>query len=169
MTSVRNTAQGVSTANYYPFTSHPLSINSVYWRVGSQVLPSKPLTTNEEIFIETLKVFGSLSDQLYQPACDVESFTLNAPVVGTNGEPDGTGASGASVGSGAFVVGVDLEVFAGADRDSVFQGINTNTDDIFAVISHSGAQGAVSSCRYDSYALYDRVLVFENGSCYVRF
>jgi hypothetical protein len=169
ITSVRNTAAGVQTANYYPFSSNPLSMSQVYWRIGSQVLPSKPLATNEEFFIETLKVFGSISDQLYQPAVDLETYTLNAAVVGTNGEPDGTGASSANLGSGAFAIGIDLEVFAGSDKDAMFQGINTNNDDIFAVISHSGAAGAVSSCRYDTFALYDRVIVCENGAGYVRF
>ena len=151
MTSVRNSQQGVATQTYYPFSSHPFTINQAYWRVGSNVLPSKPLTTNEEIFIETLKVFGSLSDQLYQPAIDVESFTLAAPVVATQGEPNGTGASSAGVGSGAFVVGVDLEVFAGSDRDAMFQGINTNTDDIFVVLQFASAN--ITSARFDTYAL----------------
>jgi hypothetical protein len=99
----------------------------------------------------------------------LETYTLNAPVVGTNGEPDGTGASSANLGSGAFAIGVDLEVFAGSDKDAMFQGINTNNDDIFAVISHSGAAGSIASCRYDTYALFDRVIVCENGAGYVRF
>lgn len=169
ITSVRNASQGVSSQNYYPFTSHPFSMNQVYWRIGANVLPSKPLTTNEEFFIETLKVFGSLSDQLYQPAVDIESYTLNAPVVGTNGQDDGTGAGGASVGSGAFAVGVDLEVFAGSDKDAMFQGINTNTDDIFVVVQHSGGAGAITTARYDTFALFDRVIVCEAGVAYVRF
>lgn len=167
MTSVRNSAQGVQTATYYPFSSHPFTINQAYWRIGANVLPSKPLTTNEEIFIETLKAFGSLSDQLYQPAVDVESFTLAAPVVATQGEPDGTGASSASVGSGAFICGVDLEVFAGSDRDAMFQGINTNTDDVFVVLQFASAN--VASARLDTFASFDRVIVCESGAAYVRF
>lgn len=169
ITSVRNASAGVSTQNYYPFSSHPFSMNQVFWRIGANVLPSKPLTTNEEFFIETLKVFGSLSDQLYQPAVDVESYTLNAPVIGTNGQDDGTGAAGASVGSGAFAIGCDLEVFAGSDRDAMFQGINTNTDDIFVVVQHSGGAGAITTARYDTFALFDRVIVCEAGVAYVRF
>jgi hypothetical protein len=167
MTSIRNSAQGVQTATYYPCSSHPFTINQAYWRIGANVLPSKPLTTNEEIFIETLKVFGSLADQLYQPAVDVESFTLAAPVVATQGEPDGTGASSASVGSGAFVCGIDLEVYAGADRDSLFQGVNSNTDDIFLVFQFASAN--VASARFDTFASFDRVIVCESGAAYVRF
>jgi hypothetical protein len=171
ITSVRNTAAAVQTPAFYPFSSTPLSMSQVYWRIGSNVLPSKPLTTNEEFFTETLKVFGSLSDQLYQPAVDLETYTLNAPVSGTLAEPDGSIVStpGAQFGSGAFAVGIDLEVFAGSDRDAMFQGINTNNDDIFAVITHSGTAGAIASCRYDTYALYDRVIVCESGASYVRF
>lgn len=169
VTSIRNSAAGVSTANYYPFSSHPLSCNQVYWRVGSRVMPSKVLTTNVEFFTEALKMFGSLADQTYTPAIDLETYTLNAPVAGTNGEPDGTGAAGANYGSAGFVLGIDLEVFAGAEKDAFFQGLNTTTDDIFIVVQHSGAQGAVASCRYDTFAMFDRVIAFENGSAFTKF
>jgi len=166
LTSIRNTAEGVNTATYYPYSSHPFSLTEASWRIGSQVVPSKSLTTNEEIFVETLKCFGSISDQLYQPAIEIDSFTLNAPVAGAQGEPNGTGAGGANIGSGSFVIGLDCEVYAGADRDSFFQGINTNTDDIFLNVKHYSGNANV---RYDTFALHDRVLVCENGVAYTRF
>lgn len=166
LTSIRNVAAGVSTATFYPYTSHPLTLNQASWRIGSQVLPSKQLTTNEEFFTETLKCFGSLADQLYQPAVDLETYTMAAAVANTNGEPDGTGASSANLGSGAFALGIDLEVFQGASRDEMFQGISTLTDDIFIQVQHSAGN---CTARYDTYALFDKVVVFENSTCYVRF
>ncbi len=174
--TIRNTAAGVNTATYYPYSSHPFKCNQVYYRIGAKVLPSKPLTTEEEFFIETLKCFASISDQMYQPAVDLETYTMAAPVAATEGEPDGVAGSisntttvtlnGAQLGSGAFALGLDCEVFAGAERDAFFQGLNTNTDDIFLVISHNAAN---ISARYDIFAMFDRVIAFENGTAYSRF
>lgn len=169
VTSARDASKGVNTAAYYPYTTHPFSMNQAYWRIGSQVLPSKPLATNEEFAIETLKVFGSLADQLYQPAVDLETFTMNVPVAATNGQIEGTGASNANLGSGSFVIGLDTEIYSASDRDAFFQGINTNNDDIFVVLQFSGAAGAVSTCRFDTFALHDKVIVCENGAAYAKF
>lgn len=169
VTSVRDASKGVNTAAYYPYTTHPFSMNQVYWRLGSQVVPSKPLSTNEDFAVETLKVFGSLADQMYQPAVDLETFTMNVPVAATNGQVEGSGASNANLGSGSFVVGLDCEIYAAADRDAFFQGINTNNDDIFAVLQFSGAAGAVTTARFDTFALHDKVCVCENGAAYVKF
>jgi hypothetical protein len=174
--TIRNTAAGVNTATYYPYSSHSFACSQVYWRIGSKVIPSKPLTTNEEFFIETLKCFASISDQMYQPAVDLETYIMAAPVAATSGEPDGVAGSisntttvtlnGAQLGSGAFALGLDCEVFAGAERDAFFQGLNTNTDDIFLVINHNAAN---ISARYDIFAMFDRVIAFENGTAYSRF
>jgi hypothetical protein len=168
ITSIREPAAGVSTVDYYPYSSHPFNLSEAAWRIGSQVVPSKALTKQEEFFTETLKVFGSLSDQLYQPAVEIDSYNLNLPVDATNGEPDKSGAGGANIGSGSFALGLDLEVFAGSDKDAFFQGINTNTDDIFINVKHSGV-AAETNVRYDTFALYDCVLVCENGVAYSRF
>jgi hypothetical protein len=49
----------------------------------------------------------------------------------------------------------------------MFQGINTNTDDIFAVLQFASAN--VASARFDTFANFDRVIVCESGAAYVRF
>lgn len=166
--TIRNTAAGVAAQNFYPFTSHSFGLSQAFWRIGSDVLPNKPLVSTEEFFTEALKVFGSLADQTFQPAIDRETYTMTVPVVGTEGEPNKTGASQANLGSGAFVAGLDLEVFAGTDRDAMFQGLNTNTSDVFAVFTFGASTPSISA-RIDSFSLYDRLIICENGAAYTRF
>ena len=66
-----------------------------------------------------------------------------------------------------FALGFDLETYAAADKDRIFAGMNTLNSDIFWNINF-GQQGADVTVRFDYYALYDNVLVFENGVCYSR-
>ena len=47
-------------------------------------------------------------------------------------------------------------------------GWNRNTDDIYFVPAYA-AQGAATNVRFDAFALFDTVLVFENGTAYVKF
>ena len=84
-----------------------------------------------------------------------------------------------SVSSGSFYIGIDVENFSNANKDSIFSGLNTNTDDIFCVLDFGGPnafanglmafQSGAANVRLDAYALFDEVIVFENGTAYVRY
>ena len=69
--------------------------------------------------------------------------------------------------SGSFYVGLDLENYSNADKGAIFSGWNSNTDDIYFIGSFT-APAAVTA-RFDSFALFDTVLVFENGTVYVKY
>ncbi len=81
--------------------------------------------------------------------------------------------------SGSFYVGIDLENYTSAPKDTIFAGMNTNTDDIFfignyntsanSLTNYTGANLATTTIRFDAYAMFDCVLVCENGTCFVRF
>jgi hypothetical protein len=139
------------------------SSNSIgyQFRVGSEVLPSTAPTTFPEIYNEAIKCFGSLADMNLQPSIDNTAFVLNAPntVAGL--------VEASTEDSGAFLIGIDMEVYQNADKASIFAGTNTNTSDIFAIVNYYTA-GATTVLQ-TAFASYDQVLVFENGVCYARY
>jgi hypothetical protein len=139
------------------------SSNSIgyQFRVGSEVLPSTQPTSFPEIYSEAVKCFGSLADLNNQPSIDVGAFTLNAPNTVA-------GALQASTkDSGAFLIGIDMEIYQNADKASIFSGTNTNTSDIFSIINYYSS-GAITVLQ-TAFAAYDQVLVYENGVCYARY
>ncbi len=139
------------------------SANSIgyQFRVGSEVLPSTAPTSFPEIYNEAVKCFGSLADLQVQPSIDNTAFTLNAPntVAGL--------VEASTEDSGAFLIGIDMEIYQNADKASIFAGTNTNTSDIFAIINYYTA-GAVTVLQ-TAFACYDQVLVYENGVCYASY
>ena len=139
------------------------SSNSIgyQFRVGSEVLPSTAPTSFPEIYNEAVKCFGSLADMNLQPSIDATAFQLNAPntVAGL--------VEASTEDSGAFLIGIDMEIYQNADKASIFSGTNTNTSDIFAIINYYSA-GAITVLQ-TAFACYDQVLVYENGVCYARY
>lgn len=139
------------------------SANSIgyQFRVGSEVLPSTQPTSIPEIYTEAVKCFGSLADLHLQPSIDNTAFSLNAPntVAGL--------IEASTEDSGAFLIGIDMEIYQNADKASIFAGTNTNTSDIFSIINYYSS-GAITVLQ-TAFACYDQVLVYENGVCYARY
>ena len=79
-------------------------------------------------------------------------------------------ANGATTaGSGSLYIGIDLENYVNANKDNIFAGFNSNTDDIFAIMNFAGYAGGAATVRFDAFAMFDTCVVFENGTCYVRY
>ena len=154
--------QGTGVLTYFPLSSVKLGIQNYYFRVGSQLYPTKPPDTIPEMFAEVLKAIGSMSNLDHEPSIEKFSYTLdsstqaNTAVLQTNSS------------SGSFYIGLDLENYSNAPKDSIFAGYNSNTDDIYAVMTFA-SPNAVTACRFDALALFDEVIVFENSTCYTRF
>jgi hypothetical protein len=151
--------QGTGSLSYFPFSSCSKQILDYVFRVGSQIMPSKAPSTLPEMFSEVIKAIGSMSDINHQPSIEKFSYSLQDSVVHT--------AAGNTT-SGSFYLGLDLENYANANKDSIFAGYNSNTDDIYAILNFN-AQGAATNVRFDAFALFDEVIVFENNTCYVKF
>jgi len=131
------------------------------FRVGSEVLPSTQPSTYPEIYSEAVKCFGSLADLQVQPSIDSSAFLLDAP------QTIAGALQAATKDSGAFLVGIDMEIYQNADKASIFAGTNTNTSDIFAIINYYSTSAI--TVLQTAFACYDQVLVYENGVCYARF
>lgn len=148
----------INAATYFPYSCNTHSLTDYSFRVGSQIMPSKPVNSYQECFAELLKAAGSFSDINHQPS--IEKFTYTAAV------PVANSALGNS-NSNSFIIGLDMETYSNANKDSIFSGFNSLTDDIYATLNFQDGLGAVG--RFDAFALFDQVVVFENGTCYVKF
>ena len=115
------------------------------------------------MFAEAVKALGTIADLHYQPSIDKISYSLEAPAASND-----SATSVSSINSGSFVIGLDLENYSAAPKDTIFAGYNSNTDDIFLVMNFAAQAGAVVT-RFDTYANFDSVLVCENNSAYIKF
>ena len=146
---------------FFPHSSTTQGISQYFFRVGAQILPSKPPDTSAQMYCECIKAIGSLSDILYTPVANMSGYTLK-----TDTALDTTTFTNKD--SGCFFVGLDLENYVNAPKSSIFAGYNSNNDDIYFVGTYV-AGTALTAGRFDAFALYDSVLVFENNTCYRKF
>ena len=162
-------ASGVLT--YFPYSCNKFKISSYFFRIGATVMPSKVPDSVAEMFSECVKAIGSMSDLNHQPSIELSSYTQDNPAA--NAKDASVALTPAyftvsNVNSGSFFVGLDLENYANADKGSIFSGYNTNTDDIYFIPTYA-AQAAATNTRFDAFAMFDTVLVFENGTVYVKY
>lgn len=144
----------------FPLASIKNGLSSFQFRIGSQVVPSKAPSTDPEFAVEAFKCFASIADLNHQPSIDLAAFTAGRATLND-------AATAAQTNSGSFLIGLDCEVYAGADKNAYFAGLNTNTDDVYMQATYGTA--TTLDMRYDAFANYDQVLVCENGVAYVRF
>ncbi len=149
----------------YPLSTCSLGISNYYFRIGPNVMPSKPPATIPEMFCEVIKAIDSMSNLHYSPSVDYNSYALASSAAVTSN----TIFIG-STNSGSFYLGIDLENYANAPKDVIFAGMNTLTDDIYCTLTYGTVPNTpIASVRYDMFALFDTVLVFENGTAYARY
>ena len=149
--------QGTGTDTYFPFSTVTGGITSYYFRIGSNIVPTKAPDNLPEMFSELLKAMGSMSDLNYHPSIERASYETASSTALTT-------ANYTATNSGSFYIGLDLENYVTASKDAIFAGYNSNTDDIFAVINLTPAANLTP--RFDAFAMFDSV---ENNSCYRKF
>ena len=109
------------------------------------------------MFAEVLKAIGSMSDLNYHPSIEKASYeTASSTAI--------TAANYKSTNSGSFYIGIDLENYVTASKDTMFAGYNSNTDDIFAAITLRPTVADLNP-RFDAFAMFDATLTFMNGTC----
>jgi len=163
LATIRQKGTGAATG-FFPFSSTKTKLLSYQFRVGSQILPPKQPATACEFFAEALKALGSIGDINYQPSIDKITYSADDPAASTAE----SATSVSAINSGSFFIGLDLENYSAAPKDTIFAGFNTNTDDIFLIMDFDG-QGSAVTTRFDAYANFDSVLVCENGNAYIKF
>lgn len=155
--------KGTGAVTFFPFSSVANGILSYYFRVGAQILPPKYPTKLPEMFAEVLKTVGSIADLNHQPSIDLSSYQLTTSPALAIATDAGYNASS----SGSFYIGLDLENYSSASKDSIFAGYNTNSDDIFCVVDF--VSQFTGTLRFDAFAMYDCLLVCKDGVAYITF
>jgi hypothetical protein len=169
--TARDTAKSCGVLTYFPYSCNKFKINSYFFRVGAQVLPSKVPDSVAEMFSEAVKSVASMSDLNHQPSIEFNSYTQDVPVANSGDISIALATAyfaSSAINSGSFYVGLDLENYANADKGAIFSGWNSNTDDIYFIPSYA-AQADATTTRFDAFAMFDTVLVFENNTCFVKY
>jgi len=126
-------------------------------RIGSRVIPAEPPTTLSQFVSEMERALGSASSRI-SPSCYVLSQLTD----------DLTTVNLAQ--SNCFAIGVETESYSSAPMGSVYQGLNTSTDDIFFQATFAGqAAGTDVTTRFDAYASYDQLITIDNGQVTVQY
>ena len=147
---------------FFPFSSVTCGIKDYQFRIGSQIMPPKAPSALSEMFSEALKAMGSIGDIHYTPSIDKRSYALASSSASLE-----TASTVSSISSGAFYIGLDLENYCAAPKDTIFAGYNSNTDDIFFLGTFQPSGNV--TVRFDAYANFDCVVVCENQTAYVKF
>ena len=153
----RNQAYATGIATFSATESCNYNLAEYFFRIGSKTLPYKPPNTYPEMFSEFLRSVGSVGDINMESNISYTSYVKAVP--------DATAV--ASV-YGSFYVGIDLESYSNAPLDTVYSGLNTSTDDLFANFKFN-AQAGATNVRIDTFALYDVLILIENGQCQVQY
>jgi hypothetical protein len=138
-------------------------------RIGSRVIPAEPPNTIPQFVAEMERALGSASSRI-----SPSSYTYDG--VRTTGTVTPLQSIGTLAGevitlpipTGSFAVGIETESYSSAPMGSVYQGLNTSTDDIFWQGTFA-AQGAATVVRFDAYASYDQLITIDNGVVQVQY
>jgi len=148
------------------FSQSSTHFNIIDWRlrIGSQVVPYKTPNTMVEHYSELIKAIGSLSDANHEPSINMYSYATNSiPIANTETSQVVTQTTK----SDCFTLGFDCEAYANSDKDKIFAGMNTLNSDTYWNMNFS-ANATAPNVKFDFYALFDNVLVFENDVCYSK-
>ena len=149
---------------HFPFGSCRFGLSEYTIRLGSRVIPSKAPQNAPEFFVELLKSIGSVSDINHEPMIDLDNYDYNISKANTE---TGTHISATSS-CPSFMIGVDLETYSNADKSSIFAGYNSSNEDVFFQMGFQGL-ATDTDVRFDTYALYDAVIICENGIAMTRY
>jgi hypothetical protein len=158
---------GTGAVSYFPYSSCSRNIIDYQFRIGANVFPPKVPNTLPEMFSEVLKAIGSISDINQQPSIEKASYSLVSSL-NTAALLD-TASSVSNQQSGSFYIGIDLENYSNAPKDTIFTGYNSNTEDIYCLINYGSQAGATCNARFDAFANFDCVVICENNTAYIRF
>ena len=163
LVSCRDKGTGADT--YFPFSSVHLGMTDYTFRIGPNVWPAKAPSTKTEMFAEVMKAVASIFDLNHQPSIEKDSYTM---AVSSNVATYANDPSYATKSSGSFYIGIDLENYVSAPKETFFAGYNSNTDDIYLLANFDGSAATVTP-RFDAFALFDNIIMFQNDTCYVKF
>ena len=90
--------KGVGAVTFFPLSTVTKGLQNYYFRVGSNVMPSKPVDDYVSCFAEVCKAIGSIGDYDHSPSVEATSYTLTDSIAG--------GQTDQSINSGSFYIGI---------------------------------------------------------------
>jgi hypothetical protein len=125
-------------------------------RIGSKVIPSTKPNSVPQFLAEMERALGSVGNRVSPHNYTYAQITT-----------DGSVTPGINALSSAFAIGIETESYSSAPMGSVYQGLNTSTDDIFFQPTY--VHNAAVDVRIDCYASYDQLITIESGQASVQF
>jgi hypothetical protein len=162
--TMRSTDSGAVTRYSDDFCKYFLSQYTT--RIGSRVIPAEPPTTVSQFASEMERALGSASSRISPASYYSFQITRDEPTTITAATV--AGSNNIAAFSGAFALGIETESYSSAPMGSVYQGLNTSTDDIFWQGTF-GAQPANTVVRFDAYASFDQLISIDNGQVSVQY
>ena len=153
--SFRAHSTGVDT--FYPNESVRCGLKEYSLRLGASVLPSKPVSGTSHFFSELLRGIGCVSDVNHETNFNKANYSANNPEV----------YAGPGDASKAFYAAMDLESYSNCSTDSIYSGYNSSVDDIF--YNPVFVPTANANIRVDTYAMFDSLILIENGVATVQY
>ena len=147
-------------------------IDSYYWRIGSSIIPNKPVVLNNinntgsysEGFAELLKSWHSLHT-VHNTCCLGLEYNVNDVAI-ANTSVVALQVTGTSYKNG-FVIAQELESFA-QRSDVLLCGLNTLSSQLFFE-ANINATGPAAAYSLNFFAWYDHILMIQNGLMSVKF
>ena len=182
--NLSNSVQGANaTAAYRKSSSINPNIASYYFRVGSQIVPNKPVYlingsivgTGSEGYAELLKSFHALSTSIGNSAIPYNQYNVCATA--TQGwalafVPGSKVVATVDTYGNGFCIGQELESFSNRS-DTILSGISTlNTQTFFTANINAGATaGGTNSYNYNVHFFcnFDMILVIQDGVMSAKF
>ena len=159
--TMRNYPDGALTFFSDEFSKFRLSQYTT--RIGSRVIPAEPPTTVAQFVGEMERALGSASARI-----SPSSYVYSQLMTDVNTTVALSAVNAATYSTGCFAIGVETESYSSAPMGSVYQGLNTSTDDIFFQPSFA-ALPANTVVRFDAYASYDQLITIDNGVISVQY
>jgi hypothetical protein len=177
--------QGANATSAYRLSSsiNP-NMSSYYFKLGSQVIPNKPVYlynsslvgNGSEAFAELQKSVHALSSTVGNSAFDCTQYNVAVTPNGQWVAPAGPGVTAGVKARGlpdsfinSFAIGQEFESF-NHKSDVILSGISTlNTNLFFTMSIISGATTGTTNIVAEFYAQYDVILILQDGQMMAKF
>lgn len=139
------------------------TIDQVFYQIGASRVPSAPMNGPIEVAEHLCKCFG-VSSNLLQIGNYLDRANFNILATGVGILP---GANTLGTLIGKFAMGLDLEAWGSTSSATrIENGINTTALQMF--LNFTAGAGLLAS-EVHTWACYDMLVSFTNGSAYARF
>jgi len=156
------------------------NISSYYWRIGSNLLPSKMVYLENgsgagiqtaggaEAFLEIQRSWHSLNTAENASSMSSTVYHVRDTALSKTPWKAATAAADATNSVNGFAIATELESFANRN-DVLLSGLNTLTSQVFFEFNVNTAATNATAWTFDFFANYDHILIVENGLISVRF